>query len=224
MNGVGDTSRTIKSVTITNNIIEGWGAEGSVTIPNSATYYGIENLVVSNNVFAGVYTAITNTGNCIYAPTRTNADNVIISGNVLKNGAYPYWVTNANAFIVENALSGNVSSPVSPNLAYSEGTWTPAQGAGLTVVGAFSSSGNWTRVGRQVTVNGQLSGATSVAVSAGGVMTNNLPFTVAGFGTGAATNAGVNATSVTTVAGTTAYSSAAIPANANISFSATFFV
>src|ERR1035437_3626855 len=32
---------------------------------------------------------------------------------------------------------------------YEEGTWTPNQGAGLTVVGAFSSNGSYTRIGRQ---------------------------------------------------------------------------
>jgi hypothetical protein len=62
---------------------------------------------------------------------------------------------------------------------YEEGTWTPNQGAGLTVVGAFSSSGTYTRIGRQVTVRGTVTGATSIACSAVGVITSNLPFTSA---------------------------------------------
>ena len=62
---------------------------------------------------------------------------------------------------------------------YEEGTWTPTQGAGLTVVGAFSSSGTYTRIGRQVTVRGTVTGATSIACSAIGVITSNLPFTSA---------------------------------------------
>jgi hypothetical protein len=61
---------------------------------------------------------------------------------------------------------------------YEEGTWTPSQGSGLTVVGAFSSSGTYTKVGRKVTVEFSVSGATSIAVSAAGIITNNLPFTV----------------------------------------------
>jgi hypothetical protein len=60
---------------------------------------------------------------------------------------------------------------------YEEGTWTPNQGSGLTVVGAFSSSGVYTKIGRQVTVAFTISGATTIAVSAGGVITSNLPFT-----------------------------------------------
>jgi hypothetical protein len=61
---------------------------------------------------------------------------------------------------------------------YEEGTWTPSQGAGLTVVGAFSSNGFYTKIGRNVTVLFYVAGATSVAVSAAGVITSNLPFSV----------------------------------------------
>ena len=63
---------------------------------------------------------------------------------------------------------------------YEEGTWTPTQGAGLTVVGAFSSSGTYTKIGRLVTVLGNVEGATSVAVSSVGVIAPNLPFTIEG--------------------------------------------
>ena len=61
---------------------------------------------------------------------------------------------------------------------YEEGTWTPNQGAGLTVVGAFSSTGRYTKIGRQVFIQGKYTGATSISVSGGGVMSTNLPFTV----------------------------------------------
>ena len=63
---------------------------------------------------------------------------------------------------------------------YEEGTWTPAQGSGLTVVGAFSSIGRYTKIGNLVTVYGQLTGATSIEVSAVGQMTDNLPFAHSG--------------------------------------------
>ena len=60
---------------------------------------------------------------------------------------------------------------------YEEGTWTPTQGAGLTVVGAFSSAGTYTRVGRQVTVSGFVVGATSIAASSFGAVCGGIPFT-----------------------------------------------
>jgi hypothetical protein len=59
---------------------------------------------------------------------------------------------------------------------YEEGTWTPNQGSGLTVVGAFSSDGTYTKVGRLVTVVGFIAGATSVAVGGSTVISTNLPF------------------------------------------------
>ena len=79
---------------------------------------------------------------------------------------------------------------------YEEGTWTPNQGAGLTVVGAFSSLGNYTRIGRLVTVNFSLSGATSIAAVAGSIMTSNLPFTHAVLSAGAAANENPNSSAI----------------------------
>ena len=70
---------------------------------------------------------------------------------------------------------------------YEEGTWTPTQGAGLTVVGTFSSSGTYTRVGRLVTIFGTLNGSTSIAAASGGVITSGYPFTLGSAAAGAAT-------------------------------------
>ena len=58
---------------------------------------------------------------------------------------------------------------------YETGTWTPTQGAGLTVVGTFSSSGTYTKIGNTVYITGKVGGSTSVALSAGGVI-SALPF------------------------------------------------
>ena len=108
---------------------------------------------------------------------------------------------------------------------YEEGTWTPNQGAGLTLVGAFSSTGKYTRIGRNVTVSGTVTGATSVAVTAAGVITTNLPFTIGTAGHGNATNAANTASAaVICNTGTTLTSAGAITATGTITFSATYFV
>jgi len=107
---------------------------------------------------------------------------------------------------------------------YEEGTWTPNQGAGLTLVGAFSSTGRYTRIGRQVSISGTVTGATSVAVTAAGVITSNLPFTVVTAGHGDATNVAINASATVICTGTSVTAAAAIPATATITFSATYFV
>jgi hypothetical protein len=64
---------------------------------------------------------------------------------------------------------------------YEEGTWTP-NSTGITVVGTFSSSGIYTKVGRQVTVIATFAGTTSVAVAAGAGFSTNLPFTSGNLG------------------------------------------
>ena len=79
-------------------------------------------------------------------------------------------------FSVTSSGSGTMTSELLAD--YEEGTWTPNQGAGLTVVGAFSSGGSYTKIGRQVTIQGYVLGATSVAMTANTVMFTNLPFTV----------------------------------------------
>jgi hypothetical protein len=107
---------------------------------------------------------------------------------------------------------------------YEEGTWVPAQGAGLTVIGAFSSTGIYTRIGRQVTVSGTVTGATSVAVAAAGIVTTNLPFTVVTAGHGNATDAAVNVFAAVICTTTNVTSAGAIAATGTVTFSATYFV
>jgi hypothetical protein len=65
---------------------------------------------------------------------------------------------------------------------FEEGTWTPNQGAGLTVVGAFQSEGYYTKIGNLVTISGFVGGATSVTCSAGGTLCTNAIFTSAAAG------------------------------------------
>lgn len=107
---------------------------------------------------------------------------------------------------------------------YEEGTWTPNQGAGLTLVGAFSSAGTYTRVGRQVFVQGSVSGATSVAAASAGAITSNLPFSAVADATGAAINAANTASSVLRVSSATLTAATAVAATATITFSATYSV
>ena len=107
---------------------------------------------------------------------------------------------------------------------YEEGTWTPNQGAGLTLVGAFSSAGTYTRIGRQVFISGSVSGATSVAVASAGAITTNLPYSAAADATGTAINAANNASSILRVSSATLTAATAIAATTTITFSAVYSV
>jgi hypothetical protein len=108
---------------------------------------------------------------------------------------------------------------------YEEGTWTPSQGAGLVVVGSFSSDGQYTKVGNLVTVKGRLVGSTSVAATAAGVMCGNLPFASSGQpAVGAVTrNPGFTAVAACATSGSDLISTG-MAADATIVFSVSYFV
>ena len=107
---------------------------------------------------------------------------------------------------------------------YEEGTWAPTQGAGLTVVGACSSSGTYTKVGRIVTVRGLLNGATSIAAISGTVMCGGMPFTASGSGLGTAADNNAAVGSVLYISGANLLSVSNIGASPAIHFGATYFV
>ena len=106
---------------------------------------------------------------------------------------------------------------------YEEGSWTPSQGAGLTVSGTFSSIGRYTKVGNLVTVWGSVTGSSSIAVSAVGLICTGLPFALAveigttGIAAGVWTSSN-SASFITPAATTSVYSAQAISGSANISF------
>jgi len=105
---------------------------------------------------------------------------------------------------------------------YEEGTFTPNQGSGLVVIGTFSSTGRYIRIGKQVTVSGTFNSTTSVATTAGGVMLTNLPFSSTGYATGTAVNNGITASVGMVLSGAVIYSSGALAASAQIFFSITY--
>lgn len=108
---------------------------------------------------------------------------------------------------------------------YEEGTWTPNQGAGLTVVGAFSSSGKYTRIGRQITIQGSVSGATSVAIAGtASQICTNLPFSSSPAYSGSMFNASVAGFGGVASSGTIVYATSTMAATTSITFSITYTV
>jgi hypothetical protein len=108
---------------------------------------------------------------------------------------------------------------------YEEGTWTPDQGSGLVVVGAFSSAGKYTRIGRQVTIIGSVSGATSIAVGNGyATICSNLPFNAVTGGAGSMYEGTATQSGVVFAGANILYSGSVITATGGIVFSLTYFV
>jgi hypothetical protein len=127
-------------------------------------------------------------------------------------------------FSATSSGSGTMTSELLAD--YEEGTWTPTQGAGLTVVGAFSSAGKYTKIGRSVTARGTVAGATSIAAAANAVLCSGLPFagtTGADPEVGSLTNQLFTQSGVVEVYGSDLYSTA-MAAAARLSFSITYFV
>ena len=110
---------------------------------------------------------------------------------------------------------------------YEEGTWTPNQGNGLILVGAFSSAGYYTKIGNVVTISGFVKGATSVACSAAETICTNAPFAggVAGiFWTGSVLSWSADSGASCAVQQDTSniYNGTAVAASDRISFSITY--
>jgi hypothetical protein len=122
----------------------------------------------------------TGTGNNVLATTPTLVGDVSLStGNLV--------ISTSGKGIDFSATAGTGTSELLAD--YEEGaSWTPidSSGAGLTFSGA---SGTYTKIGRQVTVNGQLS--FPATASAADIAIGGLPFTVGTFSVGTINNADV---------------------------------
>lgn len=147
-------------------------------------------------------------------PSTRTGDQTIVAGNLVIGTAGKGIDFSANTH-----AAGMTSELLNW---YEEGTWTPSQGAGLTVVGAFSSTGTYVRIGRQVTVHATLNGATSILATGSSIICSGLPFSAAIFGTGALASAASDSGAVIAV-GTDVYSTA-VTSSTVLRFSLTYFV
>ena len=144
-----------------------------------------QTLVLSNQSIQSVTLGVANT---TLQLQPNGADVSIGAGNLI-----PSTAAKGVNFTANTPASGMTSQLLNW---YEEGTWTPNQGSGLTVVGAFSSAGTYTKIGRIVVVNMKFIGATSISVPEGGSLCSNLPFSVladgmGGYGCGQNSSTGV---------------------------------
>lgn len=161
--------------------------------------------------------------------TRAAAGNLLKTVDLRENGNVEI---SRNNLVIGTAAKGINFSANTPSTGstsqllnwYEEGTWTPNQGPGLTVVGAFSSNGKYSRIGRLVIASGEVIGATSVACSAGGAITTNLPITVGTVGSGAVTVGNVDQSSTCLAYNVQVYCMTAITATAGINFTVIYIV
>ena len=211
------------------------GGNGSFTLQNAKSIaFNNASNTWSTTTTGGAITYFTD--NNLYIDAKDSASNMIFRVNgaterlrISSTGNITFTTGNVVQGTAAKGIDFSANTPAAGKTStilnwYEEGTFTPNQGAGLTLVGAFSSTGRYTRIGRQVSISGTVTGATSVAVTASGVITSNLPFTVVTAGHGGATNVAINASATVICTGTSVTSAGAISATGTITFSATYFV
>jgi hypothetical protein len=170
-------------------------------------------------------------------------------GQIFTDGNYPIVLgtnvsaalildTSQNAKIINNLIIGTAGKGIDFSASthaagmtsellndYEEGTWTPNQGGGLSVIGTFSSVGTYTKIGRLVFVRGAISATTSVSFPSGGAtICNNLPFTSASGTPGSSFNDALSAAATIAISGTIVYSVEALVATPTFAFSAIYQV
>lgn len=180
-----------------------WGKIGLTThvsgvlpVANGGTNASTASITSFNNI----------TGYTASGATGTTSTNLVFSTS-------PTLVTPTLGAALATSIkfgSGTVLS------SYEEGTWTPNQGSGLTVVGTFSSSGTYTKIGRMVYVTGKVQGSTSISIPIADFICTNLPFTIGTASVGSSITSSVNQ-----YAGTLAFSGTSLygtPVTTPVSF------
>lgn len=229
----GTTSSSATFTTLTSN--DKFTVNGYYIAASLATV-GDNSLGVFNNVVNPGYQLLCGIASSGYTPyiQGYNANTVAATGLRLQPFGGDVEIGKEN-LVLNTAAKGinfTANTPAAGKTSqllnwYEEGTWTPAQGTGLTVVGTYSSSGKYTRIGRQVTIQIQIASTTTVAVGAGGQITSNVPFTAAStinapgslfvFGaTGSQVAMGANSKDL--------YNGAAVAATADFQVTVTYFV
>lgn len=219
------------------------GNNTTAFLSNGATT-GWQNWVISNTS-GKIYLGIEGSTAGVFCVGDTAYDAVIIgksgisfSGNDGSATHLRLGSTGNTTFSVGNLIQGTAAKGINftantPAAGmtsqllnwYEEGTWTPTQGAGLAVIGTFTSAAKYTRIGRQVTVIGYVAGSTSVAVTVGDELCGGMPFSSLDYCLGTASdNDAKNGISLYGNATSLYAANAIASATPRINFGATFFV
>ena len=162
-----------------------------------------------NLVLSGTLTSVGVDDNCTATKLTVSDSGININGDITFSSASQGICLGVTSNVDANTLDD-----------YEEGTWTPTAGVGLTVVGGFSSSGSYTKIGRKVFVEGYVAGGTSVAVpSANAITISSLPFSINfSRAQGIAGNGGITASAGIQAPNTNIYFNEAVSATTYIRF------
>jgi hypothetical protein len=217
---------TASPVIVNNNDQLGviWFGGYTTSYQNSATIEAYaDGTYAVNNVPGRLVFSTTPSGSA--SPTeamRINNQRELLIGTITRT-------SNGGVLQVSNGITfpATQSACTDPNTLddYEEGTWTPTQGTGVTAVGAFSSTGSYVKIGKQVSFAGYITAVTSVAFNpaSGTLVAGGLPFSVlSGIGSGTGCNASVTVVISVVPSGTGIYGGASIAATTVIYFAGTY--
>jgi hypothetical protein len=220
---------TLKNSSGTTQLLVGGGGGDNITL-SVATNITPANAAVAISPTGTGTVAISPAGALTINPTTASTiNNVSIGATTALTGRFTTVTATTGNFVVGTSGQGvdfSVTSGTGTSelLAdYEEGTWTPAQGSGLTVTGTFSSNGKYTKIGRQVTVYGDLN-ATTISCVAAGIMTTNLPFSASDAYMGGIINNNLNASGTCATSALNVYSATTMAVTTTLAFSVTYTV
>jgi hypothetical protein len=176
------------------NTLIGTTAGSSLTTGSYNTFVGCLDSTGGGAAGAAITTGTNNsilgnyTGNQDGLDIRTSNKYIVISDGVGYRHLSMYdGGTVALASAVPVAGTGitfpatqNASSNANTLDDYEEGTWTPVPTPGSGSITAYTSSGNYTKIGRSVIISGQVT-LTTVGTAAGVLNINSFPFAFANF-------------------------------------------
>lgn len=225
---------TMSNAAVIAKVLTGYVSGAGLVAATDSILQAIQKLNGNDATNANLTGPITSVGNATAIASKTGAGSTFVMDTspilVTPKSTTTIGVGNATPSASGSGISfpaiQNPSTDVNTLDDYIEGTWVPNQGSGLTVVGAFSSSGTYTKIGRQVLVIGILNGATSISAAAASPISTNLPFVANTVSVGSETNASVTASASVVIGGgsTTLYSCGTIASSASIYFTILYSV
>ena len=150
---------------------------GNLTVAGDATFAGTIQSGGNPNSGTARGTSINEYGTV--RACQTPGSSTVWEGYTKDTGTTTSSITAAGAATFAGSVKIGGTAAANEIDEYEEGTWTPSQGAGITLVGTFSSGGDYIKIGNLVHLTGWVQGSTSIAVSAGAaVFTGGLPFNI----------------------------------------------
>ena len=218
--GFGTSSPDVKLSVVGDAKIAGNGTYALLTMKD-ATASGSAYVLLSGFPALGDFT-LREAGVGNHLTIKKTSGNAVFAGNIGIGGTTPTTSGTGITFPATQSASSDANTLDD----YEEGTWTPNQGSGLTVVGTYTPSGKYTKIGRSVTVTAYIAATTSVAFSLNSQLCSNLPFPPIEF-----ENAGIlisdsrnSSQAVSALSASEVQSSAVQSAVSGVSFTITYFV